>query len=1097
MKFSNLLILIFITLFSFSNYAQKEKSSNENNPMNAETFSGLKLRSIGPALTSGRISDFAVNPENPAEYYVATASGGVWKTENDGTTWQPIFDKEGSFSIGCISMDPNNYNIIWVGSGENNSQRSVSYGDGVYRSDDGGKNWKNMGLKTSQHIGKIIIDPKNSNIVYVAAQGPLWASGGDRGLYKTIDGGKTWRAVLTISDNTGISDLVMDPRDNNVLYAAAYQRRRHIFTLIDGGPESAIYKTTDAGETWIKLTNGIPKVDLGRIGIAISPINPDILYSIIEAEGENGGVFRSTDRGASWEKRSSYMTTSPQYYNEIYCDPKNADRLYAMDTFLHVSDDGGKSFKPLGEKNKHVDNHAIWINPKNTNYYLVGCDGGIYESYDRGTNWLFKSNLPVTQFYNVAVDNTKPFYFIYGGTQDNNSLGGPTQTISASGIVNSDWFVTTGGDGFVSRVDPKDPNIVYAESQYGVLVRYDKKSGEQTGIQPQPGIGEAPFRWNWDSPIIISHFTSQDVNSSNKLYFAANKLFESTDRGDSWKEISGDLTRQIDRDKLKVMGKVWSVDAVEKNASTSLFGNIVSLTESPLQDGMIYTGSDDGQISVTQDDGKNWEKYTKFSGVPETTYVSCLLASQFDRNTVYAAFDNHQRNDFAPYLLKSSDAGKTWKSIEGDLPKNGYVHTIIEDYKNPELLFAGTEFGLFFTIDGGTHWVQLNGNFPTIAVMDLAIQSRESDLAVATFGRGFYILDNYSPLRYLTADSLQKESILFPVKNPLMYIPSQPLGEIGKASQGAGYYTADNPPFGATFTYYLKQSIKTKKEIRQEDEKKLIKENKPIPFPSKEELRQEDNEQKPFLLFTVYDDSNNVIRKLTASASAGINRITWDLRYPSTDPIKTPRKEFSNSSDGMLVSPGSYSVTLSKCVDGVTTLLNGPQKFTTEILNNSTLPASNKEKLAEFQKKVAELNRAVMGAVNVANNLAEKIKLIKTAIINTPNLDLGMFKQADSIEVKNEEIIRQLTGDKSLISRNINVPPSIVDRVQSIIGDEWQSSSSPTKTDKDNYENASELFSKLLPNLRSLIEIDLNSLQNKLESSGAPWTPGRFPDWKK
>ncbi len=1089
MKLAKVLSFIFFLLLPMLIYSQNDQSQND--PMNASTFSGLALRCIGPAVTSGRISDFAVNPADPAEYFVATASGGVWKTSNDGTTWEPVFDHEGSFSIGCIAMDPNNPHVIWVGTGENNSQRSVSYGDGIYRSDDDGKTWKNMGLKSSQHIGKIIIDPKNSSVVYVAAQGPLWASGGDRGLYKTTDAGKTWKAILTISENTGVSDLVMDPRDNKVLYASAYQRRRHVFTLIDGGPESAIYKTTDAGENWEKLTNGIPKVDLGRIGLSISPVNPDVLYAIIEAEGDNGGVFRSTDRGASWEKRSSYMTTSPQYYNEIYSDPKDVDRVYAMDTYLHVSNDGGKTFMPLGEKNKHVDNHAIWINPNNTNYYLVGCDGGIYETYDRGANWLFKSNLPVTQFYNVAVDNTKPFYYVYGGTQDNNSLGGPSQTISASGIVNSDWFVTTGGDGFFSKVDPEDPNIVYAESQYGVLVRYDKKSGEQLGIQPQPAVGEAPFRWNWDSPLIISHFNHE------KLYFAANKLFESTDRGDSWKEISGDLTRQIDRDKLKVMGKIWSVDAVEKNASTSFYGNVVALAESPLKEGTVYTGSDDGQISITINDGKTWAKYDKFPGVPETTYVSCLRASNFEANTVYAAFDNHKRNDFAPYILKSDDDGKTWKSIAGNLPKNGYVHTVIQDYKNPNLLFAGTEFGLFFTIDGGEKWIQLKGKMPTIAVMDLAIQKKENDLVLATFGRGFYILDNYSPLRDLTADSLQKESLLFPVKNPWMFIPSQPLGDNGKAAQGAAYFTEDNPPFGAAFTYYLKETIKTKKDIRQAKEKELIKEDKPVPFPSDKELRDEDNEPIPYLLFTIYDDAGNVVRKLVAKADAGIHRITWDLRYPSTNPIKNAGKEFSNNEGGMLVPPGNYYVTLSKCVDGKIIMLDGAQRFTAKVLSNSSLPDSDRSKLAAFQKKVFELNRAVMGAVNAANDLSNKIKLIKTALLNTPDAASDMITKADTIDAQIAGIIRALTGDKSLIDRNINVPPSIVDRVQNIIGDEWQSTSAPTKTDEDDYNNAGELFSPVLLKLKSLINVDLKNLDKEMESKGAPWTPGRVPDWQK
>ncbi|HCV42107.1 MAG TPA: glycosyl hydrolase, partial [Bacteroidetes bacterium] len=439
--------------------------SKSKDPLSAETFKGLKFRCIGPALTSGRVVDFAMNFNNRNQYYVAAASGGVWKTINAGTTWEPVFDGEGSYSIGCITLDPNNSSVVWVGTGENNSQRSVSYGDGVYRSEDGGKSWENMGLKSSEHIGKIVIDPRNSNVVYVAAQGPLWGPGGDRGLYKTTDAGKTWNCVLKMSENTGVTDLVMDPRSPDVLYAASYQRRRHVWTVIDGGPESAIHKSTDGGTTWKKLKSGLPGEDMGRIGLAISPMNPDVLFAVIELANRKGGFYQSTDRGATWEKRSDYSAGSAQYYAELFCDPKDVDRVYSMDVYLKVTDDGGKTFKNLGEKSKHVDNHAMWIDPNNTNYYIVGGDGGVYESFDRAETWSYKSNLPITQFYRVAVDNATPFYNVYGGTQDNFSLGGPSRTISTAGIVNADWIVTATGDGFVTRIDPQDPNIVYSESQ--------------------------------------------------------------------------------------------------------------------------------------------------------------------------------------------------------------------------------------------------------------------------------------------------------------------------------------------------------------------------------------------------------------------------------------------------------------------------------------------------------------------------------------------------------------------------------------------------------------------------------------------------------
>ncbi|HMJ48288.1 MAG TPA: hypothetical protein VK498_13230, partial [Ferruginibacter sp.] len=533
-------LLVFTLMTTCISIAQNNNGPSNNNtkdPLKASTFDGLKFRSIGPALVSGRVVDIAVNPKNTAEYYVAAGNGGVWKTKNTGITFTPVFDSTNTFSIGCVTIDPVNSNVVWVGTGENNNQRVVGYGNGIYKSEDGGKHWKNMGLTKSEHIGKIVIDPTNTDIVFVAVYGPLWNSGGERGIYKTTDGGNTWKAVLTVSEHTGFNEIHMDPRYPNILYATAHQRQRKVFTYIGGGPESALYKSTDGGTTWHKSMKGLPdNIDLGRIGLAISPANPDLLYAILEASDNKGGVYASNDRGASWEKRSGY-NTSGNYYQEIFGDPKDPEKLYSMNVYLQVSRDGGRTFHNLGEKNKHVDNHVIWINPANTDHKLVGCDGGVYESFDDGQNWEFKANLPITQFYKVSLDNSFPFYYVYGGTQDNFSLGGPSRTISENGIVNSDWFITNGGDGFESQADYADPNIVYAESQYGGLVRYDRKSGEKLDIKPIEPAGESAYRWNWDAPLLISR------HDHKRLYFASNKIFRTNDQGNSWQVISGDLAR--------------------------------------------------------------------------------------------------------------------------------------------------------------------------------------------------------------------------------------------------------------------------------------------------------------------------------------------------------------------------------------------------------------------------------------------------------------------------------------------------------------------------------------------------------------------------
>jgi photosystem II stability/assembly factor-like uncharacterized protein len=1087
-----LLTLLILSLAAPAQAQTQGEASRPPDPMNQAAFRGLRLRSIGPAFTSGRVVGIAVDEKNPSYYFVAAASGGVWKTTNSGTTWTPVFDNEGSYSIGAVALDPKNPMTVWVGTGENNSQRSVSYGDGVYRSDDGGKSWKNVGLKKSEHIGRIRIDPRDSNIVYVAAQGPLWGPGGDRGLYKTTDGGKTWKAVLTISENTGVTDVAIDSNNPDIVYAASYQRRRHVWTLINGGPESALYKSTDAGATWNKLRAGLPAVEMGRIGIDISPVNTNVIYATIEAADRRGGIFRSTDRGETWERRNEFDTTA-MYYGKIFADPKDVDRLYVMNVFIQVSDDGGRTLRPLGERSKHVDNHVMWINPSNTSHYLVGCDGGVYESFDRGENWHFKANLPVTQFYDVTVDNAAPFYNVYGGTQDNYSMGGPSRTRSASGITNADWFVTLGGDGFRSQVDPQDPNIVYSALQYGYLSRFDKRSGERMGIQPRAGKDET-LRYNWDTPFIIS------PHMHTRLYFAANKLFRSDDRGDSWKLISGELSRALDRDKLPVMGKIWSIDAVAKHQSTSLYGNSTALAESPKKEGLIYVGTDDGVINITEDGGKNWRRVEKFPDVPDMTYVSRILASSHDVNTVYAGFENHKNSDFAPYLLKSTDAGRSWTSIKSNLPANGPVLAIAEDPVNPNLMFVGTEFGLFFTIDGGKKWVQLKGGMPTIAVRDLAIQKRENDLVVATFGRGIYILDDYTPLRSLTPEILAGESHLFAVKDALMYIQSQPLGGARKSFQGESFFTADNPPFGATFTYYLKETYKTRRERRREAEREAEKKNAPPPFPAKEELRAEDEEEAPQIIITVTDSEGQVVRRLIRPPAAGMNRVSWDLRYPAST-LSQPRPgaeddPFFEPPSGPLVMPGRYTISIAKRIDGAVTSLAKPQHFDVVVDGAASLPAADRAALVEFQKRVARLQRAVTGALEAANTAKTRLGLMKRALMETPAAPEKLTEDANSIEKRLIEILRDLRGDQTLRSRNENTPPSISERVSGIAGDQRMSTSRPTQTQMDQYRIAADEFRQALAALRALIEGDFARLEKAMEAAGAPHTPGRLPEWK-
>lgn len=1092
-------VWIFAFLFVFSCFFlfakdKKNEEKQSKNPFDNLSLSSLRFRSIGPALTSGRISDFAVNPDKTSEFYVASSSGGVWKTTNAGTTFTPVFDNQGSYSIGCVTMDPSNHNIVWVGTGENNNQRSVAYGDGVYKSEDGGKSWKNVGLKDSEHIGMITIDPRDNDIVYVAAYGPLWSSGGERGLYKTSDGGNTWEAVLTISEHTGVSEVHLDPMDPDVVFAVAHQRRRHVWTLIGGGPESAIYKSVDAGKTWEKMNRGLPGGDLGRISLAISPADAEIMYAIVEAQGNRGGFYRSTNKGATWERRNSY-TARGNYYQELVADPKDPERVYSMDTFLQVTDDGGLNWRALGDRSKHWDSHGLWIDPNDTDHYLNGNDGGVYESFDRGGTWKFMTNLPVTQFYKVAIDYAEPFYNVYGGTQDNYSLGGPSRTTSAHGIVSSDWYTTQGGDGFESQVDPEDHNIVYAQSQHGSLIRFDKRSGETTGIKPKERKGEKAYRWNWDSPLLISS------HSHTRLYFAANKVFRSDDRGNTWKVISDDLTRQIDRNKLEVMGRIWPMGAVAKNSSTSQYGTIVALDESPVQENMLVVGTDDGRIQITEDGGDNWRKIDDFPGVPDMTYVNEVLASRHDKNIIYAAFNNHKRGDFKPYILKSTDAGRTWVSVASDLTERGSVYALAEDHVSQNLIFCGTEFGLFVSIDGGKSWKQMKSGLPTIAVRDIAIQRRENDLVLGTFGRGFYILDDYTPLRDLDPGTLDKEAHIFPVKDAMMFVEWSPLGTLGsreKGFQGEMYFAASNPPFGAAFTYYLKESVLTLRAKREKEEQEAIKNNKPAYYPSLQQMQAEEEEETPYLVFNILDEEGHMVRRLRAPANAGLHRIMWDLRYPAVSP--TNLRDASPTSSGpasTYAMPGNYQVFLSKNVRGEETRLTDPVKFTAKVLGTATLPAEDYAELMEFQKQVRELNRAVNAASGVVREVVEKVRHFRVALKSVATDTSELLAEIKALEAKLDEIQAKMFGDRMLRRLDIDEEPGLSSRINGVIYDQWRSFSAPTQSQKDAYQIVAEEFPPILEEIKKIVEEDVRVIEKRLEEIGAPYTPGRLPVWKR
>ncbi|MDR9442118.1 MAG: glycosyl hydrolase [Schleiferiaceae bacterium] len=1044
---------------------------------NGPALGSMKWRHLGPALTSGRVADLAVNPQNPNQYYVAAASGGVWKTENRGVTFAPIFDKENSYSIGAVEINPHNPHEIWVGTGENNNQRSVAYGDGLYRSRDGGKSWEHIGLKESEHIGMIAFHPEKPGVMYVAAYGPLWRAGGQRGIYKTTDGGKNWERILSVSEHTGFNEIHLDPRHPETLYATAHQRRRHVWTYVSGGPESALYKSTDGGASWQELKKGLPGGDKGRIGLALAPTNPDRLYAMVEGHG----VYRSDDRGAHFQKVNDY-NSSGNYYVELVPHPSDVNTLYSLDTYLQVSHDGGESWTGAPRAKRHVDDHALWINPEDPAHMIVGCDGGVYDTYDAGAHWHFKPNLPITQFYRVAVDNSRPFYHVYGGTQDNFSLGGPSQTINDRGIVNSDWYITNTGDGFETQIDPKNPDIVYAQAQYGWLVRYDKVSGESVGLKPTPPADSAAYRWNWDAPLLIS------PHDHETLYFAANKVFRSRDRGQHWDIISPDLTRERNRHEIPVMGEIQSVDAISYDRSTSIYGNIVALDESPLQEGLLYAGTDDGLLQVSEDGGQTWRQEGSFPGVPKYTYVQQVLASRYDAQTVYVVFNNHKNGDFKPYVLKSTDRGQSWQAISGGLPKRGSVYSLQQDHLDQDLLFVGTEFGVHFSANGGQSWRQLSSGMPTIAVRDLAIQRRENDLVAASFGRGFYVLDDYSVLRQYQ-EVTEQAAHLFPVDTALVYMEASPNG-YGKAGfQGASYYMAPNPPVGAAFDLYLKEVPQSLKAQRQKAEKAARKAGRSITYPSLDSLRAEKQEETSYLLWVIRNEAGTEIRRFTEKPRQGLHRYYWDGRLSERARLNQDKAPLTEAGRANLAPPGDYQVSVYLSHKGEVLPLDLENNtFHLRWLNNNTFRAPDVSGLAQFQDSLESTFRLYEGLSQRFKQLQEWTGKLKATARNTPGVPVTLLNDLRQVEQALPPLARRMYGDKVKEAEHFATAPNLEERLAMARWNSYRTTSAPTAEQQKNHRIVRQSLGEIdqqLTRLRS----DLLRFYDILQHNEAPVLP--------
>ena len=1049
-------------------------------PQNStDKFKNLEFREIGPAVMGGRIDDFAVVESDPNIVYVGTASGGVWKTTNNGTTWEPVFDKEAVSTIGDVAIAPSDPSVVWVGTGEPNNRQSSSWGDGIYKSLDAGKTWKRMGLGATHHIARIVIHPKNPDVVYVAAQGHLWGANPDRGVYKSSDGGKTWSQVLKINDDTGVTDIAMDPQSPDILYAAAYERRRTPFGFNGGGPGSAIYKTTDGGATWKKLTKGLPYEnggDTGRIGLDVYRKDPNIVYA--EIQHEKGGTFRSEDKGETW-KRMGETDPRPSYYSQIRVDPNNDLRIWELGAQMYYSEDGGKTFATQRVRGIHGDFHAMWIDPANSNHMMTGSDGGIHWSDDAGKNWNFLNVIAIGQFYEVALDNEKP-YHICGGLQDNGSWCGPSQTLTREGIINEDWQVIHGGDGFYAAIDNVEPWIVYTESQDGHLARRDMHTGQQRSIMPEAKAGEPHYRFQWNSPVAVSS------HNHTTIYYGGNYLFESTDRGDSWTRLGGDLTTGADRSKLLILGKAPDKNTLSRNDGVEEYPTITSISESPLSSKVLWVGTDDGNLQVTRDGGKTWKNVaSKVPGVPKGTYVSRVVASKTGEGAAFATFDGHRSDDYSVYLFATTDYGETWKSTCNGIPNSaGTVHVIREHPRNTNLLFAGTEFGLWVSWDRGGNWTALKNNFPTVPVDDIEIQARDNDLVLGTHGRSIWILDDMTPLEKMDGSVANSSLTFFPPRTATTWFLRQ-----RRWSAGQQMFTAKNPPYGALLSYYLKEGVPPETPKRNSEDRTDAAEPRP-----RREARAEAAEKKEGKVkITVVDKDGKVIRELDGPGAAGVNRTNWDLRAnPPAEP--TPEQQeaiaagFGFGPRGPLVEPGEYTIKI-KTGDKEAT-----QKVTVEEDNRIAISASDRaarheaiEKLYTMAKSTDKDRTSIEGIQTALTNARDQWKR-DAGKPNAPKIPEDIMKAADELQKKADALAEKYVRPRPALG-NAGPPlewkpEPLPNQVQNLLNDLDGFAAAPGGQQQERLAELATLVSQASAEVKGLAETDLPALNKKMNDAG-------------
>lgn len=1007
----------------------------------ADPFAGLSFRNIGPAVMGGRIDDLAVLESNPAVFYVGSATGGLWRTVNNGTTWEVLFDDlDDVVSIGDIAIPPNDANTIWVGSGENNNRQSGSWGNGVYKSTDAGRTWKLMGLGNSRHIARVIVDPVDHDVVYVAALGSLWGPGRERGVFKTTDGGLTWNNVLFVNDDTGATELVMDPANNKVLYAATYQRRRATWGFNGGGPGSAIHKSSDAGRTWTKLTEGIPAGPLGRIGLDVYRANPNIVYARIEHEKESG-VYRSDDAGLSWRKVSN-VNPRPMYFSQIRVDPTNDLRVYVLGVELHISDDGGKTFVANGAM--HSDHHAMWINPSNPNHIIDGNDGGVGLSYDKGATWEAVTNMDLGQFYHVTYDMQTP-YHVCGGLQDNYTWCGPSAVRSRSGIGNDDWRQIQGGDGFEAQMDPRDGRTVYAESQDGNIVRVDRLTGERKSIRPVAARGEPPLRWNWNTPIVLS------AHNPDTIYVGANKVFRSTDRGQNWTAISSDLTQNTDRETLNLMGVTAKEFTLAKHDGVQSYGNLVQLVESPRQAGVLYAGADDGSVYMTRDDGKTWTNITnKFPGLPKDAYVSRLAASAHEVNTVYATFDNHRNDDYGTFVYASVDGGNTFRSIGEGIPKGHAITALAEDPTNSNVLYTGSEFGLFVSLDRGGRWQRFKSGLPTVPIHEIVFHPRDHDMIVATHGRSIWILDDATPVRQLS-EAQKSAAHLFDLRPAMQFNPSNDRGFL--ADKG---FWGKNPTYGAPISYYLASAADS-------------------------------------VALRIRDAQGTLVRELAGEATkdarkAGVNRVYWDLRY---EPLPAPPGQQGQGGGGGFgaaallapnVLPGDYRVAL---------VVAGKEVATKPIRvsGDTAMPMSDADRKAWHDTTVSlhQLQKTANEAAEAVTTLGAQLTTAEALVKTAGNAPSGGKQAIEDIGKRLAALRPQLgvgqTGGGGGGGFGGGPNPNVRARIGQLKGQIMGSTSAPTAMQVRTATEAREDLTKVVQEVNELIAA-VPQLYDKLGASG-------------